>query len=262
MGSERLRVVGPEECTAPKILSQKPKWFVDTKDTRIDGRNLSQFRKIFMKTGMITQASGSAYIEMNNTKVICGVYGPRQVNMKGQQEFSDKGKLFCDFKYTTFSCNQRRGFVPDAEEKENSMLMLQALEVAVILDKFPKSQVDVYALIIQNDGAALSAAITCASLALGDAGIEMYDLVTACNVSTISGKVVLDPSAEEERWQQAGVLLAHMPSLKEITQILMVGELEQQMVAESVELCIDGCDKLYAILRRVLVESTLRQLNK
>lgn len=27
-----------------------------------------------MKTGVVTQASGSAYLELQNTKVICGVY--------------------------------------------------------------------------------------------------------------------------------------------------------------------------------------------
>jgi hypothetical protein len=44
------------------------------------------------------------------------------------------------------------GFASDAEEKEYSMLMLQALSVAVRLDKFPKSTVDVDVLVLQNDG--------------------------------------------------------------------------------------------------------------
>jgi len=258
---DRLRVVGPDECRAPKTVSKKAEPFTKS-NNRNDGRGLGEFRQIFMKTGVISQASGSAYMEMHNTKVICGVYGPRQ-STKGQQEFSDVGKLVCDFKYATFSCNnQRRGFAPDVEERENSMLMLQALEGAVRLDRFPKSAVEVFVLVIQNDGGALSAAITCASLALADAGIEMYDLVTACTACAIVHKVVLDPSAEEEKSQQAALLLARMPSLNEVTQILMVGEVEQQAVAEGVELCTDGCDKLYAILRDTLVESTLRQLNK
>lgn len=36
-----------------------------------------------------------------------------------------------------------------------------------------------YALVLEDDGAVLAAAITCASLALADASIPMYDLVTA-----------------------------------------------------------------------------------
>ena len=50
--------------------------------------------------------------------------------------------------------------------------------------EFPNFQVDVYALILQNDGSALAAAITCASLALADASVPMYDLVTAASMVT------------------------------------------------------------------------------
>jgi len=45
--------------------------------------------------------------------------------------------------------------------------------------EFPNFQVDVCALVLESDGGALPAAITCASLALADASVPMYDLVTA-----------------------------------------------------------------------------------
>lgn len=50
----------------------------------------------FMKTGVVSQAAGSAYIELNNTKVICAVYGPRQ---KAKMEVSEEGKLSCEFRW-------------------------------------------------------------------------------------------------------------------------------------------------------------------
>jgi exosome complex component MTR3 len=58
--------------------------------------------------------------------------------------------------------------------------MRDALEVSVNLDKFPKSVIDVYALVLEDDGSALAAAIICGSLALADAGVELYDIVSAC----------------------------------------------------------------------------------
>jgi len=229
-----------------------------------------------MKTGVIHAATGSAYIELNNTKVICGVYGPKP-NTKSQ-EFSEQGVLFCDFKFATFSCqNERKGFASDSEEKEYSLFVLQALSVAVRLDKFPKSTVDVDILVLQNDGAALSAGITCASVALADAGIEMYDLVPACTASASAPKgeggaavVVIDPLEQEERWigppggggEGGRVVLAKLPSLNLISHLLMDGELSQQTVEESIDFCNDGCDKLYSIMRDVLVESvTLNNSN-
>jgi exosome complex component MTR3 len=57
-----------------------------------------------MRTGVVKQARGSSYIELNNTKVICSVYGPRQTST----EFSDKGRINCDFKLSSFASKQRR----------------------------------------------------------------------------------------------------------------------------------------------------------
>jgi len=57
-----------------------------------------------------------------------------------------------------------------------------ALEAAVQRHTFPKANVDVYCLILESGGADAAVAITAASLAIADAGIEMYDLVSACSV--------------------------------------------------------------------------------
>jgi len=55
----------------------------------------------------------------------------------------------------------------------------------VRLEAFPKSEVDVFVIVLQDAGAALAAAITAASLALADAAVEMYDLVTACSAVSV-----------------------------------------------------------------------------
>lgn len=38
-------------------------------------------------------------------------------------------------------------------------------------------------MVLQADGGELAVATICASMALADAGIELYDLVTACSVA-------------------------------------------------------------------------------
>ena len=44
-------------------------------------RNLTQinYNISVMKTSVISQAKGSAYLEQGQTKVVCGVYGPREI---------------------------------------------------------------------------------------------------------------------------------------------------------------------------------------
>lgn len=48
--------------------------------------------------------------------------------------------------------------------------------------EFPNFQVDVYVLVLENDGSVLAAAINCAGLALADASVPMYDLVSAATM--------------------------------------------------------------------------------
>ena len=65
-----------------------------------------------------------------------------------------------------------------------SHLIREALEAAVCLHQFPKAQVEINLIVIQNDGSPLAAALTCASLALASASIPMYDLVIGACVVT------------------------------------------------------------------------------
>lgn len=144
----------------------------------------------------------------------------------------------------------------DNKERECSTLMQQALEVSVMLDKFPKSTVDIYALVLESDGGfsflcisekigELSAAITCASMALADAGIECFDLVSSCSVvnsnkerniltrkGMLSKNVILDPTFEEEKQQSGSVTIAFMPSLNEVTQLYQSGEIDLEKTQE------------------------------
>jgi len=54
------------------------------------------------------------------------------------------------------------------------------LEPTVLFDSFPNAVVDIYITVLQNDGGILAAAITAASLALIQAGIDVKDSVVAC----------------------------------------------------------------------------------
>ena len=63
--------------------------------SRQDGRSKDEHRLIFLKTGVISQARGSAYVEQGKTKVMCGVYGPREIPRRS--DFSMNGVLSCRY---------------------------------------------------------------------------------------------------------------------------------------------------------------------
>lgn len=58
--------------------------------------------------------------------------------------------------------------------------------------RLTKSVVDVHVMVLQADGGELAVATICASMALADAGIELYDLVTACSVGFSGTQVRLN----------------------------------------------------------------------
>ena len=63
------------------------------------------------------------------------------------------------------------------------MQIQQALTSAVRLELLPKSTIDIFVTIIENDGieGCIAAGSVAASVALADAGIEMLGLVASCS---------------------------------------------------------------------------------
>ncbi|KAK2380267.1 Exosome complex component RRP41-like [Trifolium repens] len=217
---------------------------------RTDGRGFHQCRPAFFRTGAVNAASGSAYAEFGNTKVIVSVFGPRE--SKKAMMYSDTGRLNCNVSYTTFSTPIRG---QGSDHKEHSSMLQKALEGAIILESFPKTTVDVFALVLESSGSDLPVVISVASLALADAGILMYDLVASVSVSCLGKNLVIDPISEEENCQDGSLMITCMPSRYEITQLTVTGEWSTSKINEGMQLCLDACAKLAKIMRSCLKES-------
>lgn len=222
---------------------------------RADGRQLRECRSAFMQTGAVNAAAGSAYAEFGQTKVMVSVFGPRE--SKKAQAFSDIGRLNCHVSFATFAGSIRGKAGQGPEEKEYSTMLHKALEGAVALHTFPKTTVDVFALILQSGGGDLPVVISCASLALADAGIVMYDLVSAMSLSCFEKKLLLDSTLEEENWQDGSLMVACMTSRNEITNISLTGDWPKLRLSEALDLCLDACTKLADIMRTLLKESVM-----
>lgn len=76
-----------------------------------------------MRLISVFQASGSAYMEVDHTKVVCAVYGPKP---RQDVAFSDKGTILCDLRYAPFARRIRRERgQQQEEEKALSLLVVQ-----------------------------------------------------------------------------------------------------------------------------------------
>jgi exosome complex component MTR3 len=68
------------------------------------------------------------------------------------------------------------------EDRPTAVLIQQALTPAVRLELFPKSSIDVFITIIENDGTegCVASGTVAANTALAHAGIEMLGMVMSC----------------------------------------------------------------------------------
>lgn len=153
MPTDSYRVAPPFTTTDYRIYSKKDdcKIVQNLPKKRPDSRQYNEHRPIgmliiiysilcvliidivsltVMKTGVLNQAKGSAYVEYQKTKVICSVFDPREIPNKS--EYSINGELYCEFKFAPFSTHKRHGYIRDAAEREYSVYLRKALEPAVM----------------------------------------------------------------------------------------------------------------------------------
>lgn len=143
-------------------------------------------------------------------------------------------------------------------------MLLQAIVPAIRRDLFPNSFVDIAITVLQQDGSILAAACTAASVALIQAGVEMYDSVVACGAVSVRPDdaqpplFLMDPDGGEERDARGTrLMVAVMPNLGQLTQLHLVGEVEGPLLTEALALAIDGTLATYENAIKPLLESLL-----
>ncbi|MEW5316901.1 MAG: hypothetical protein WDW38_008242 [Sanguina aurantia] len=253
---------------------------------RSDGRGAEEFRNVFIKTKVLSQAKGSAYVEFNNTKVMVGVFGPRQSERK--HGFRSTGMLECQLRLSSFAAKQ---LAPTAQqqqqvslEKELAASILQALTASVQLEKFPKAVFDVSVMVLEAGGADLAVAITAASVALADAGLELFRPGTrvssgvsfiksaldrmplqvrmpgsqnGCAGSSSEPYLLLDPTIQESRRAEASCMLSMMVGLNQVTHTDTSGVWSRAGLQEALELGMGGCGMLKVEMREALLEAAV-----
>ena len=226
---------------------------LDENGIRSDGRKVNETRKVTIKTGVLKNADGSAYIEFGGNKILAGVFGPRDVHPKHMSN-PDTGILRVRYHMEPFSVGERKKPAPSRREIEISKVIKEALEPAVMLEQFPRTAVDVFLEVLQADGGTRCAALDAASVALADAGIPMRDLVCACASGKAADTLILDVNNEEDQAGQADMPIGYMPNLGQITLLQLDGVLTPDEFKKCVEIGIDGCKQIYEIQKNSLRE--------
>ncbi|KAF2754600.1 exoribonuclease family protein [Pseudovirgaria hyperparasitica] len=212
---DRRRINPPSGGTAPPLFASAIALAGASQFKRpIRSRKPDELRKIFLQTGLVPSASGSAYLELqspspsgthdlvsskSSLKLTCSVHGPKPLPRSAP--FSPHLVLTTHVKFAPFAARQRRGYIRDSSERDLGVHLETALRGAIIGERWPKSGVDVIITILEGEedrwwgdevgggtkgigGAGwglmtvLAGCITCASAAIVDAGIDCVDMVS------------------------------------------------------------------------------------
>ncbi|KAM3376130.1 hypothetical protein P3S68_014844 [Capsicum galapagoense] len=112
--------------------------------------------------------------------------------------------------------------------------------------------VDVFAVVLESGGSDLPVVISCASLALADAGILLYDLFASVSVSCLGKDLVIDSISEEESYNDGSLMITCMPLRNQVTQLIVDGEWSTPKIHDVMELCLGACSKLGEVMRSCL----------
>lgn len=281
--SDRRRLLGPSGMIIPNIPKQQQKSIITTTTTT----STSTIPSFFLKHSIIDNANGSAYLEINNTIIEVSIFGPRPI----RGSFIDRASVSVDCKFlphiiqpmgsifndTTTSgvgggggiSSSNRGYrtgMNNIEHKLSSYLETCVLS-SLILEKYPKSTIDIQISIISIDKEIggghlllwlLQWITCCCSLALVDSGIEMKDIISSGQVRlTKLGKIIIGGNSDKTLTEDGIDGLVSFMNLKndEIVGIWFEGEgddnnNEDSLLNESnMEKLIIECNKMSKIIR-------------
>jgi exosome complex component RRP41 len=212
----------------------------NNQELRGDGRAFDELRPMVIEAGVLERADGSAFLEFGGNKILVAVYGPKESFIRRFQK-PDKAYIKCRYNMAPFSVGDRKRPGPDRRSSEISKITADALEPSILLEKFPRSVIEVYIEVLEAEGGTRCAGITAAAVALADAGIPMKDMVVACAAGKVNDEIVLDLSEIEDKEGQADVPVAIMPRTGEVTLLQTDGNLTIDEFDKALNLAMEGC---------------------
>ena len=120
---------------------------------------------------------------------------------------------------------------------------------------YPRSQIDIYVQVLQQDGGILSASINATTLALISAGIPLFDYVCAITSGVHSTQVLLDLTTLEEN-DVPHLTVAIMPRTKKVTLVQLETRIHSDRFENIFRLACEAGDTLHREMRNAIRSNT------
>ena len=230
---------------------------INEEGLRVDGRRPNEMRPFKIIAGYLSNADGSAYIELGRNKIVAAVYGPREVHPK-YLALPHRATVRCRYSTAPFSVEERKSPGRSRREIELSKVIREALEPAIFVEEYPRTVIDIFIQVLEADGGTRTASITAASVALADAGIPMRDLVAAIAVGKAGDTLLLDLNGIEDQYGDGDMPIAIMPRYNLVTLFQADGIFAPEEIEEALKMAREAIYKLYEGQKEALKRKYLK----
>jgi len=205
-------------------------------------------------------ADGSARVAHGLTEVLVSVFGPREARVRAQT-LHDRAAIHVEAIIAPFSANdRRRRGRGDKRVLELAAMVKATFEPVVQTSLYPRSQIDIFVHVLQQDGGVLQAAINATTVALVNAGVPLADYVCAVTGGVHAAAPMLDLTALEEA-DLPHVTVASMPRSGHLTLVSMETRLHVDRFEEILRVAGEAGAVIHKEMRAVVRDRTKRLLD-
>ena len=139
---------------------------------------------------------------------------------------------------------------------ELAATIASTFEPVVQTSLYPRSQIDIFVHVLQQDGALLSACVNATTLALAAAGVPLHDFVCAVSGGVHATAPLLDLTALEEG-DVPHLTVAVMPRTRRVTLLTMETRLHVDRFRELFELACEAGQTIHKEMRLAVKDRTV-----
>ncbi|KAJ0419255.1 3' exoribonuclease family, domain 1-domain-containing protein [Aspergillus carlsbadensis] len=251
---------------------------------RLDGRRWNELRLIQAQISTNPASSGSSYLAMGNTTILCSVHGPaegRRGDATGGSAGGSGAVVEVDVNIAGFASvdRKRRAGGSDRQSGRIASTLRSVFQSHLHTYLYPHSTISIHVSVLSADGSLLAAAVNACTLALVDAGIPMPGLLCGCT-SGMSGSAstprdplndfldpLLDVSLPEEQ-ELPFLTVATTTSVPtgaddddddmKVSMLTMDSKVHHTYIETMLAVGVDGCKQIREILDGVIKGSSGR----
>ncbi|KAH3670638.1 hypothetical protein OGAPHI_001153 [Ogataea philodendri] len=219
---------------------------------RVDGRRWNELRRFECRTNTHPHAAdGSAYVQQGNSKILCLVKGPMEhgANLAAGTKLDANGPvLSITINYPPFAANDRKKRQKnDRRLQEISIILKRCFMKTIVLKNYSRTVIDISLTVLAMDGGLLACFCNAITLALIDAGISLYDYVSAISIGLFDQTPLLDMNTLEES-DLSFVTIGVVGDSDKLNLMLCEDKIPLDKLERLISLGIEGCHRVKQLM--------------